>query len=179
MTNCCAGPIRIADEEIVPALHAVTCQARQFHRLRIRLDSRSATTSQPAPATNNSVTATARYASSSFMNGFLPRPIGFDGARNRALLSLFPRHIDFQSTPTHAGSGEGDTGLVSFHRIGHFDEGEAARTSRLLIRHDTDALNRTMGRKQGSQFVLVVVNARLPTYRFFIISPHWITQIGQ
>jgi hypothetical protein len=96
----------------------------------------------------------------------------------RALGSFLGR-IDFQSTAAHAGAGERRRRFVSFRRIRHFDEGETAWTSRLLIGHDAHTFDYSMSLKQSSQFVLSRSKREIANVKVLHKVSLLVMQIGQ
>ncbi len=55
------------------------------------------------------------------------------------------RLVDIQSPATQAGAVQSRNCPVCLGRVGHLDEGEAARTAGVPVRHQADALYRPMG----------------------------------
>src|ERR1700751_6098734 len=105
------------------------------------------------PATQSSVTETARYVSVVLIRPHLHRSES-EGLRILcALLGFFSGLVHLQRTATQAAASDRCRSLVSLTRIGHLHEGEAPRASVFFVGNDIHAFYSSVGLKQGSQFL--------------------------
>jgi hypothetical protein len=105
----------------------------------------AASVAAPVPASATSVTASVSAAT----------------AAATTALHFGTGFVHVQSAAAHLAAVEGRDGFVSFLRIGHLYESEAARTSGVPVGHDAHAIHLTMRREQLSEFVFTRIEVQI------------------